>query len=932
MPSTHGPCIASRSFSKFARCVGVALFLAAIFFCDPSRVMGQIAPTTTATISGSIKSSTGTPVAGARISITGPKRATTTSDAQGYFVFVGVPFGTYVMSATAAKFGTATRQITVTEDIDVAIQYEAPSPLKTIARVSTNAQFNVTPASITHVDPLAYVLNGQTSWRQILEQIPGVSVTGNSDTIFSALPDSPFIPVQISINGALPYETATLLDDMPIISSSFIGDAGTGTNLGLYPLNGFSSADIVRGPGANAPSIVDSIGGSFVLHAPGVVDKDRYDLSISRDAYGGVLGTAAAAVHFGNFSVAVSYGINDSPGPLGVTSGIVPNESVPLTVDGHPFVCSGKCTLTDTFAPGYQPFTGSTGFATGLLICCSSINTYWNQQGGSFALTYTVSRAVTAEIYYAGSTAEIHYLQPAFQVDFTPPSGYTGGFPQGISLLNLGSALYPDSPNRQTSSLVEEKITARLGSGVLRLALLQNRAWNELLDTGLSTQTGQLYGGGAYCNNPPKCTSTTPVVFNGGTYNMTFQPIYVDSENPSNNRDLLLGYATPLGQASHVGVSFVKSYYNTPDYFFVSFGPPSSFTSSTTIPSGVSQTTNETRVFVGGNPSAQTSLDLSWYFVGATYHLQNPNNPSLYSDSTFSYNAPRLGFVWRPTPPVAVRASAGGGFAEAPLGDLIGTNMPFCSGGTCTVSRPNLNLVPEKSFGFDLGTDVRLSRDTMASFDVYRSNLYGQVYMFTQLDGMYNGQPLYATTYGNLGESRYQGMLLDLHHNPPHGFQWALAAGLTRGYVVSVPAGFYNGTNGYPYKACTLCANLEVVPGVNFNGTFAGVVPYSQATGTLGYQWQDRAYVDLVGTYYGNNNSYYRPAFVELDSHFSVPFTPNVSLLLTLRNISGIYGVGVGEYSAANNVGFPSVAGPPFGYQAQYYGPRAVILTAQFHE
>ena len=96
------------------------------------------------------------------------------------------------------------------------------------------------------------------------------------------------------------------------------------------------------------------------------------------------------------------------------------------------------------------------------------------------------------------------------------------------------------------------------------------------------------------------------------------------------------------------------------------------------------------RVFVGGNLSEKTSLDLSMYFVNANYHVPNPNNIASYAtpgadinyvDSNYSYAAPRLGFVWRPTAAVAVRAAAGGGFAEAPLGDLVGSNAPFCFGG-----------------------------------------------------------------------------------------------------------------------------------------------------------------------------------------------------------------------------------------------------------
>jgi outer membrane receptor protein involved in Fe transport len=367
----------------------------------------------------------------------------------------------------------------------------------------------------------------------------------------------------------------------------------------------------------------------------------------------------------------------------------------------------------------------------------------------------------------------------------------------------------------------------------------------------------------------------------------------------------------------------------------IQYGAPYNFGGVISIPSAVSEATNEFRIFVGGTPSAKTSVDLSMYFANADYHVQNPNDltGNTYVDERYSYAAPRLGFVWRPTAAVAVRAAAGGGFAEAPLDDLVGTNAPFCFGGTCTVTVPNLNLQPEKSFGFDLGMDIRLHHDTTLSMDVYRSNLYGQFYSSTTLTGTYLGSPLYTTQDGNLGESRYEGILLDLRHDPSHGIYWALSGGLTRGYVVSLPAGFYNA----PGTTCNVatnigCTNQSVVPSVNFNGTFTGVsVPYSQGLGTFGYRWNAEKYADLVGTYFGNNNTYFRPAFVELDGNVSYPLSKNASLLMTFRNITGIYDGSIGVFTSGNFIGVPTVSGLPYALYGQQYGPRTIILTTIMH-
>jgi len=940
--------IVSRAVSRLSI---IAMFFF-VFLLSSARA--QIAPTNTAAISGSVNDSTGKSVVGATVLLSGPKSTSTHTDVHGLFVFVGMPFGTYQISAAAAGLGTVTQTLTVNGDTNVAIAYQ-PAGLKTIAHVSSvaNASFNVTPASVTQVSPIANAFEGKTSWRTILEQIPGVSQAGlaQGSGATSGYPDGPFMPMKITIDGALPYETAVLLDDMPLIggapfssTATYSSSAGSGTDLGYYPLNGFASADVVRGPGANAPSIVDSIGGSFVLHAPGAVNATHYDLSMSTDPYGGIIANVQAAIRLKKLSMVVTYGVNDSPGPV--------NEAIispfdyfgPSALNGASFSCTGSCaSYQQIYDPNYSVVSGPIASTqTGLLMCCTQYSGSWSQHAGSASLNYAVSPNVSAEVFYAGRGAEQASIPYASLVScFLPPTGYAGGIAAGVHFFPLTGG-FANTPITEGSSVFEEKITAQIGSGTLRLEALQNRTFTTESAAYPSSVTVQLYGGGSVCSNTSAFCSTgtyMPTVFNGGTYVATFSPESLITRDTSNNRDLLLSYSTSLGSNFHAGVSFVKSYYDVP---YVLSLATSFFTITNSLPSAVSNTTNEFRVFAGGNFSDKTSLDLSMYFANTNYHVQNPNDSTgnTYVDARYSYAAPRLGFVWRPTAAVAVRASAGGGFAEAPLCDLVGTNgspIPSATGTSYAVTLNNLNLQPEKSFAFDLGSDIRLPHNTIVSFDVYRSNLFGQLYQSTAIDGTYLGLPLYVTQYGNLGESRYEGLLIDVRHDTPQGVYWSLAGGLTRGYVISVPGGaaFYNGTiTSYPppffspvTTACTYCANLNVVPGVNFNGSFQGAIPYSQASGTLGYRWSPFKYIDIIGTYYGNNNTYYRPAFIEFDGHFGYPLSKNTSILLAFRNITGIYDSPFEMTTPATLSGAPTVSGLPYAQYGEPFGPRTVILT-----
>ncbi len=902
----------------------------------PRWAIAQVAPTNSATITGSVRTNSGVPVVGAKVSISGPRNATTQTDANGLFFVVGAPFGTYQISVTAAGLGTASQRVVVQDDINVAIQFSAGP--KTIAHVSTTAQFNVTSASITHVDPLADALNGQTNWRHILEAIPGISITaGNGETVFGNVPGNPIFNLQISIDGALPYETATLFDDMPLIGNSVTSSPGTGTNLGVYPLNGFGAADVVRGPGANAPSIVDSIGGSFVLHPPGLVTQDHDALSFTRDPYGGIDFTGLEAAHFGNLSVTATYGFENSPGPSGPPT--LNANWQPYLVDGMRFLGSGVRYVDPR---GYQAF-GYTGWSTHLLTCCYSQHYGWSQHSGSLALNYAITSRVAAEVYYSGQEEGVPFYLPIIATNFMPPAGYTGSVPAGEMNLSPGNYGYSNGNSNlffQTVALFEEKVTAQIGDGVLRAALLQNTTSNGYQSAGYpGPAVGQLYGGGLLCSNTsPNCRTGhySPVVFNGGTYNLVSPSIKASSNYSTHNRDLLLSYAIAPSDYTQAGISFVQSFYNEPFAGVLHYVVNPSFTINSNSRSFLSDTqeTKEMRIFFGAEPTSRTTVDLSWYLVGSDYHLQNTHKPGVYTDSTYAYSAPRLGFEWQPSAKIAVRAALGGGFAQAPLGDLLGSpdGIPFCSHGICTLSVTNPNLQPEKSFAFDLGTDVRLGDDTIASFDVYRANLFGQVNRFTSLDGLYTGLPLYVSTYGNLAHSRYEGVLLDLRNAVSHGLTWSFAAGLTRGYLVSVPAGFYNGTKGFPPHPCTNCANEGILTNINFDAAFSGVVPYAQGHATIGYQWKPSEFVTLLGTYYGNNNSYLRRAFTEWDAVASYPVTKYGALLLTFTNLTGVYDQPVGIIDAGSITGVPAIPGvEPFAYFNGVYGPRTVTLTLQVH-
>ena len=108
-------------------------------------------------------------------------------------------------------------------------------------------------------------------------------------------------------------------------------------------------------------------------------------------------------------------------------------------------------------------------------------------------------------------------------------------------------------------------------------------------------------------------------------------------------------------------------------------------------------------------------------------------------------------------------------------------------------------------------------------------------------------------------------------------------------------------------------------------------MPYANGSGQIGYRWSPGKYVDISPTYYGSGNPYFEPAFVEFDAHAGYALTKNVSLLATFRNVTGVYDQNYQRIQSTPTLGAPAIAGPAFALFGLPYGPRAVIVTANFH-
>ena len=312
---------------------------------------------------------------------------------------------------------------------------------------------------------------------------------------------------------------------------------------------------------------------------------------------------------------------------------------------------------------------------------------------------------ITAQVFYAGSISKQSAAGPYYPVEFSPGSAsppYRGGLlpsPSGQATYSLPSLNTSPYTSNQSSSLLEEKVTAFLGGGVLRFAALQNNTFNSS-DPGSSFPNGEyrLWGTADLGSKSPGVTTA----YDGTLSNLTFPGGYRAINLWSNNRDLLKLCATgwiELERRSVIhgtctAILSRKRLFGARGIDRVLWPKLRSFRNH-----GRDSLSHQ-HTSVG-----QTFARIIMVFRTGFLPLADLRNKRVVRFS-LCVQRPTLWSGLGSGRDIAVRASAGGGYALPALFNLIGG--PIQNEGTYydqTVQNPNLK--PEKEFGFDVGTDVR---------------------------------------------------------------------------------------------------------------------------------------------------------------------------------------------------------------------------------
>jgi hypothetical protein len=876
--------------------------------------------------SGSVQTMAGQPIAATLVTFDGPISATVLTDERGTFSLSKLPAGTYSVRIVKAGFDRFERDGVVIRDsasvaLDATLAPSSFSSLRTIGYVSTNtpgrSPINTTTAAFALIPSQTFLDQGQLALPHVLSEFPGVITTVTSDAANGASPGSLQVP---QIRGALPYETASLIDGHPVS----VGSAGSFTPLLVNPAL-LQDIEVVKGPGAAETEINYAIGGSINYRTLSPTERSRQSYDLGIDGYGGVNTAARATGSLAGDRIgyAFAFATNGSPGPL--QDDEVAGSQLALLYGNPPWTINGRQvagTPLGVAASNTPQFAGTVGaarYAQPLYVCCSAINTGYKSGAQLAKVRFNFSQQSTLTLSFLSgqalsdlSGADANSLLPVADFStFAPPAGYTGSVPAGtpIPFDTVANAGGFDSAQQ---NLFQSEFRTALGGTTILARFYSGYSSSDVYSGTLGAPqifTESTWGGIALCPTgttlgrggctAPGAATVAPVMtyFNG-------QPATFMSTNSGSlslTQDHLRGFSVQanreIGEALF-SVALDRSNHDSWEYDV----SPTANLRAYALPPGSGQrfTTVLGRALVSLAPRLTTTV--SDYVVQYASHYTGDGGAT-WSDATHAFNVPRFGISWRPSADTAVRLALGGSIAppfisllSAP-GGAPQANVP--GGATYYVQDDNDGAVrPETAFGYDAGLDRRVRPWLTLSGDVYLTTLRDQFLAQTSVQGTYtpssgadagNTEPLYVEKVGNLGHARYEGVELAFNDAPPAGFGFVLQGSLQRAYPYDLPAGFYSTPAG-PYTT-----NLAIVPNVNFQPSGLGYdglserVPYSQGYAELNYRLRSGSSGNIGVTYYGPNNQFNEPAFGVVQASVRVPAGARTWIGVSAYNLTGAY-------------------------------------------
>jgi hypothetical protein len=344
------------------RVATAALLLVAFLFQGTWALAG-----TTGGIAGYVRDSNGAPVAQATVTATSPSQvATTTTDAQGHYLFLTLQPDTYTLSVTKSGIQPNSTPGEVvfadqTQEYNLSV-----STLKTIASVKSAGASNLVKSGV-----------GGDLYQVGASQIQASAAAtggGNLNTAYSAIATVPGLYVgafgagwnqAVSVRGANPFDTGYEYDGIPVNRAFDNYNSSTESNLGLQQL------EVYTGGG---PASISSNGTSGFINQ--VIKSGTYpgyatlNGGIATGAFYHQAGfEAGGATPDRNFSYYV--GVNGYDQTYRYFD---QSDGAAVTAPGQPFSGYGELFTSTDSGQGVWPICTSTGPGAGTPGCLVPLN------------------------------------------------------------------------------------------------------------------------------------------------------------------------------------------------------------------------------------------------------------------------------------------------------------------------------------------------------------------------------------------------------------------------------------------------------------------------------------------------------------------------------------------------------------------------------
>jgi len=912
-----------QSINSRLGCWAILMALVAIA-AAPAGVSAQTTPAvpapagpsaSTTLLQGSVRSTTGLPVAGASVSVRGPASSHVTTDASGAFSLT-VPQGVYTIQVSRSGYNQAVLSDVVAVGgtslpVTVTMNSQDLSSLRTIGNVTSvsrgsGSAINTGAAVSSFVSGQTFANVANPQINDVLQRIPDLTLQH-----MGSQPDT-----SIVLGGVQPYETQVLVDGHPLA----LGQYGVWLSQ-YYPSYLIGGVETQSGPGNTTPFANIAVGGTVNLLTPGFTTKPSAEITTGTDNYGSQYSNFLATGALSKLQYVLGAGVGGVNGPYYQTD---------------------KCVVQATQGGALDNKSGNLG----VIQYCGDASGSFFSKGEVGKLRYNFSPATSFDVGFTGAwggyspqgTAWATYLGPTTIVQCLPDAPGHCTNPVNSNLVGhtidayqwyLGSSVY----NNQ--ELFDAQLRTTLGSNTLLVRPYLGNIEPEVITGGESqASTPELFspvGGAGSAAFETACADsfgslTSPT---GKTVIINGQQECFGSPFTTYEQDKLYGTTFsiihPFGNNA---LDFSYDFHGQSTYAYVNSPIPPSVPFSTDRYSTFSLTSDL-------EPLRNIGVKLGLYnttWTVAGYQLANPADTTSTTltglDRSITRFDPHFALTFHPISDISYRASVGSSATFPFLGQVSGLatyqppaqslGPPFQNGGTLTEKNPNLE--PEVSIAYNLGADKRFHNGSVLSLDLQDSvihNVFEQLTSSVPLNGGLEGifLPINAARlHTDLATLRY-------NYSPRVGFGVNASVAANRSIIDGVPLSV-GSIAVVPANGVQICGNGVAAPGI------ATCIPYLKGYGQLTYSAKGGAFVGLGVEYEGKNNSYFQPPFALVDFTFRRPVTNSIEVLVGVENLLNTNVYSNASYFATPNAGTPLVATASSGAQTSFV-PTLVPAVAR---